>query len=360
MLTHWLTIIPLQWKLKQLHSTKKLVNCSIGSLFLSVVIYGISKWRKICLNIGTLNWLNFFPRTLAQIEGVVWRKVLRPQFLTDLFYEVLSISFFLLQQQFPGITLDFYGTLLSSSARCETRKQKSCTCLLLRHSCLSNSRLFCSSLAFRISLYTCWGSALRPLCSPRWNLTVIFNLVGEPKGFCPWLGRTQPILTAWSDYGDAFTLCRLPGVHVVSYKLYWLIWWTCLLNLHDACHSVADCLSPFTQWFPLSKCDSSSAKVLKLLMQILSIQTYRFPNRTKLCLHLSSLGWCIYIYICVYLYKWESLLTCGVPFTGLSKSALLMSAAVRMSYPSLQYGRMHVFMGHNIRSHTSLPHCGSE
>ena len=49
-----------------------------------------------------------------------------------------------------------------------------------------------------------------------------------------------------------------------------------------------------------------------------------------------------------------------VPFTGLSESALLMSAAVRISCPSLQYRRMHVFIGHKIRSHTSLPCCGSE
>ena len=49
-----------------------------------------------------------------------------------------------------------------------------------------------------------------------------------------------------------------------------------------------------------------------------------------------------------------------VPFTGLSESALLMSAAVRMSCPSLQYRRMHVFIGHKIRSHTSLLYCGSE
>ena len=37
-----------------------------------------------------------------------------------------------------------------------------------------------------------------------------------------------------------------------------------------------------------------------------------------------------------------------VPFTGLSESAFLMSAAVSISCPSLQYHRMHVSIGHKI------------
>ena len=49
-----------------------------------------------------------------------------------------------------------------------------------------------------------------------------------------------------------------------------------------------------------------------------------------------------------------------VPFTGLSESALLMSPADRMSCPSLQKRRVHVFIEHRILWHTSLPYCGSE
>ena len=58
-----------------------------------------------------------FSRALAQVEGIVRQRVLWPQFLSNLFYEVLSISFFFLPQQVSRIKIDFCGILLPSGGK---------------------------------------------------------------------------------------------------------------------------------------------------------------------------------------------------------------------------------------------------
>ena len=60
-----------------------------------------------------------FSRALTQVEGIVRQRVLWPQFLSNLFYEVLSISFFFLPQQVSRIKIDFCGILLPSSGCCK-------------------------------------------------------------------------------------------------------------------------------------------------------------------------------------------------------------------------------------------------
>jgi len=60
-----------------------------------------------------------FSRALTQVESIVRQRVLWPQFLCNLFYEVLSISFFFLPQQVSRIKIDFCGVLLPSSG-CRT------------------------------------------------------------------------------------------------------------------------------------------------------------------------------------------------------------------------------------------------
>ena len=49
-----------------------------------------------------------------------------------------------------------------------------------------------------------------------------------------------------------------------------------------------------------------------------------------------------------------------IPFTALSQSALLVSPTDRMSCPSLQKRRMHVFIGDRTRRHAPLSYYGSE
>ena len=81
------------------------------------------------------------------------------------------------------------------------REKKPCTWLLGNHSSLVNSRLFCASLALRIWLETCRGSALRPVCSPRSNFTVkhFFTLSVNMEGPALGLTNAQLIQTAGSN-----------------------------------------------------------------------------------------------------------------------------------------------------------------
>ena len=69
-----------------------------------------------------------FFRALAQIEGIVRQRVLWLQFLINLFYEVLSISFFFLPQQVSRIKIDFCGILLPSYGRCKAGKKPPALC----------------------------------------------------------------------------------------------------------------------------------------------------------------------------------------------------------------------------------------
>ena len=64
-----------------------------------------------------------FSRALAQVEGIVRQRVLWRKFLSNLFYEVLSISFFFLPQQVSRIKIDFCGILLPSSGCCKAGKE---------------------------------------------------------------------------------------------------------------------------------------------------------------------------------------------------------------------------------------------
>ena len=82
-----------------------------------------------------------FPRALAQVEGIIRQRVLWPQFLSNLFYELKSISFLFLPQYVSRIKTAFCGILLPSSNRCKAGN-KTCTWRLVSHSFLSKSRFF--------------------------------------------------------------------------------------------------------------------------------------------------------------------------------------------------------------------------
>ena len=123
-----------------------------------------------------------FSRVLAQVEGIVRQRVLWPQFLSNLFYEVLSISFFFLPQQVSRIKIDFCGILLPSSGCCKAGKET-------LH--LAFGQLF-FSIKVPIALLVCCfphivgyllhegqlyaQSALQGQIWPK----VVFNLLGEP------------------------------------------------------------------------------------------------------------------------------------------------------------------------------------
>ena len=49
------TFEALSYGQKHVHSSMKDVSCSISFSFLSLDLNGISKWRKICFSIATLN-----------------------------------------------------------------------------------------------------------------------------------------------------------------------------------------------------------------------------------------------------------------------------------------------------------------
>ena len=98
------------------------------------------------------------------------------------------------------VKFNFCRTLLSFFCHRKGRKKPS-TWLLVNHSSLVNSRLFCASLALRIWLETYRGSALRPVCSLRSNFAVKHFFTLSVNVECPALGLTnaQPIQTVGSN-----------------------------------------------------------------------------------------------------------------------------------------------------------------
>ena len=128
-----------------------------------------------------------FFRALAQVEGIVRQRVLWPQFLSNLCYEVLSISFFL-PQQVSRIKIDFCGILLPSSGGCKARKET-------LH--LALGQPFFSIKEPIALLVSCFphivGHLLRVSFTPsllskvKSGRKVVFNLLGEPR-----ISRTWP------------------------------------------------------------------------------------------------------------------------------------------------------------------------